>query len=183
MRSELVEAYKWYEEGNGNAFFQDHTNVGNFVREHSKNKGTKEVSGVYMINYKIKANGVLIPVAIGESDQMGVRFIEHMKKLDENGELYWGISPSVMKEKGIDISIDILEDNILEETDRRQKEAEMIIKIKPILQIKYDKYYPSDKAEKKNSRWLIREDIRIDQYIKKPLRKERVSEELKGQTS
>lgn len=180
MRRELVEAYKWYEEDNGKAFFQEHTNMSDFVSKHSKNKGTKEVSGVYMINYQIKSNGVLFPVAIGESDQMGVRFIEHMKNLDEKGELFWGISPSSMKEKGIEIIIDILEDNLLEEADRRKKEAEMIIKHTPILQAKYAKYYPSDKAENKNGRWLIREDVRIDQYIKRALRKERVNEELKA---
>ena len=169
MRSELKETYKWYEEGNGEFFIREHTNVSDYVRKHLKGNGTKEVSGVYMISYEIIASGARIPVAIGESRQMGVRFIQHMKKLNEEGELFWGISPSVMKEKGINISIEIIEDNILNETDRKKKEAEMIKTRKPILQTKYDKHYPSDKAEKKGP---------IDQYIKKHLRKERVNDVL-----
>ena len=178
MRSELKETYKWYEEGNGEFFIREHTNVSDYVRKHLKGNGTKEVSGVYMISYEIIASGARIPVAIGESRQMGVRFIQHMKKLNEEGELLWGISPSVMKEKGIKISIEIIEDNILNETDRKKKEAELITTRNPILQAKYDKHYPRDKAEKRGTIWVKRDDIRPDQYIKKPLRKERVNDEL-----
>lgn len=172
MRSELTELYYWYEKGGGREFFKAYTNISDFVENYYKSNGTKEVSGVYIIKFND------IPIAIGESRQMGVRFLEHMKVLNDNGEWYWGLNISYVKNGIVDVTIEILEDNILVEADRRKIEEEKINLLQPILQIKYDKYYPNDKIQYKNGVKVARQDIRIDQYILKKLRKERVSEAL-----
>ncbi len=74
---------------------------------------------------------LLLSVKVGK---IGDRFIEHMKILDEDGEEVWGLNQSLMEEKGIEIVIDILEDDPLEVADRLRKEAEMILQLEPILQ-------------------------------------------------
>lgn len=173
LRTELRAAYNWYEREGGREFFKEYTNIADYVEKYYKTNGTKEVSGAYMIKFND------IPIAIGESAQLGVRFIEHMQRLKENGELFWGLDPLMVEKGYVDLTINILEDNILEKDVRLKKEEEKIIEFQPILQIKYDKYYPNDKILIKNGIRVSRDKIRTDQYINRKFRKERVSEALK----
>lgn len=172
MRVELKEVYNWYEKNGGKIFIERYTNQADFIKKNYKTNGTKEVSGVYLIKFND------IPIAVGESKQLGVRFLEHMERLVLNGEWYWGLNPSEVENNNVKLTIDILENGLLNGTYRENREVKMIDKIQPIFQIKYDKYYPYDKSEKKNGKWVDRGEIRSDQYIRRKLRKERVNDVL-----
>lgn len=89
-----------------------------------------------------------------------------MKRLKEEGNKFWGLDPSDIINRNVKVTIDILEDNILDRTEREKKEAEMIKELQPILQIN-----PKEKAQNKNGA-----SLRIDQYIPRSKRKGRVSE-------
>jgi len=169
MRKALKETYNWYNTG-GKTFIERYTNVGDYVKNYFETNGTKEVSGVYMILFNE------VPVAIGESSQMGVRFMEHMKNLEENGKELFGVNMEEIKNGKITIKIEILKTGLLNEADRIDAEISGINEYQPIFQIKYDKYYPKDKAQKQNDRWLLRQDIREDQYIRRIYRRERLEE-------
>ena len=67
---------------------------------------------------------------------------------------------------------------VLAEIDRRDAEIGEINEYQPIFQVEYEKYYPNDKAQKQNGRWLLRHEIREDQYIKRKYRRERIKEFL-----
>jgi predicted aldo/keto reductase-like oxidoreductase len=79
MRKGLKETYDWYE-SRGKQFIDKYTNVGEYVKKYNEVNGTNEVSGVYMICFNS------LPIAIGESSQMAVRFMEHVRALEEDGK-------------------------------------------------------------------------------------------------
>lgn len=111
MSGRLKKLNDWYEE-EGRSFFKNYTNKMSFVEKNYKTKSTKEVSGVYIIRFNN------IPIYVGESDQLGIRFREHMYNLKKDGKSYWGIEVLEVENRNIKLTIDILEDNILEEADR-----------------------------------------------------------------
>ena len=104
--------------------------------------------------------------------------MEHMKNLEENGKDFFGVNMEEIKNGKITVKIEILKTGLLNEADRRDAEISGINEYQPIFQIKYDKYYPKDKAQKQNDRWLLRQDIREDQYIRRIYRRERLEEFL-----
>lgn len=171
MRKGLKETYDWYE-SRGKLFFDEYTNVGEYVNKYYKAKDTNEASGVYMIRFNN------LPIAIGESSQMGVRFIEHMRALEEDGNELWGVNIEEIKTGKVTIKIEVLKTGLLNEIDRREAEISGINEYQPIFQVEYEKYSPNDKAQKQNGRWLLRHEIREDQYIKRKYRRERIEEFL-----
>lgn len=171
MRKGLKETYDWYE-SRGKQFIDKYTNVGEYVKKYNEVNDTNEVSGVYLISFNA------CPIVVGESCQMGVRFMEHMKALEEYGEERWGVNIDEIKTGKVAIKIEILKTGLLNEQDRRETEIIGIKEHQPILQVKYEKYYPNDKAQKQNGRWLLRHEIREDQNIKRKYRRERIKEFL-----
>lgn len=171
MRKGLKETYDWYE-SRGKQFIDKYTNVGEYVKKYNEVNGTNEVSGVYMICFNN------LPIAIGESSQMGVRFMEHVRALEEDGKELWGVNIEEIKAGKITIKIEVLKTGLLNEIDRRDAEIGEINEYQPIFQVEYEKYFPNDKAQKQNGRWLLRHEIREDQYIKRKYRRERIKEFL-----
>ena len=110
MRKGLKETYDWYE-SRGKQLIDKYTNVGEYVKKYNKVNGTNEVSGVYMICFNN------LPIAIGESSQMGVRFMEHVRALEEDGKELWGVNIEEIKAGKITIKIEVLKTGLLNEIE------------------------------------------------------------------
>src|SRR5699024_2175905 len=171
----MTKIINWYEDGPGKNFINEYTNVDEYVMKYYKEKDSKEVSGVYIIKF----NGV--PIYIVESGQMGKRFIEHMYNLVTDSVNYFGVTLNKIVTKKIKVRIDILDNDLLDVSVREKKEIDEIETYEPVLQKKYERYYPRDKALKDNKtfKWMKRDEIRSYICIRKEFRRERILEELK----
>jgi|SRR5699024_5372277 len=165
---------QWYEDGPGKSFINEYTNINEYVMRNYKEMDSKEVSGIYIIKFND------LPIYIGESGQMGKRFVEHMYNLATDGINFFGVKLNEVIEKKVKVRIDILENELIDISIRKKKEVEAIKKHEPILQVKYKRYHPRDKFFKNNktNEWLIRDEIRDDICIRKKLRRERITEAL-----
>ena len=166
----------WYENRKGKDFICTYIpNQAKFIDNFylCNNNSCNENAGVYMIKFNNKA------VYIGQAGNIAYRLITHIYNL-VNKKTEWGIELYYIENGYINLDISILEDSILNENKRKQKEYEYINLELPILQNCYEKYYPYDKAKKySNGKWMKRKDIPADWCIRKALRKEAIKENLK----
>jgi hypothetical protein len=164
---------EWYESKGGKIIIDNYiNNQAKFIEKHylADNDDILENMGIYRIDFND------IPIYVGQSGVLAYRILTHVYNII-NGETEWGISPSEVLNRNVQINIFIIE-NEFDQNVREEKETDFIHQFKPLLQSKNEKYYPFDKSKMMDKRWVKRDDIPIDWCIRSNIRKEVVREKL-----
>ncbi|MCD2347178.1 hypothetical protein [Clostridium guangxiense] len=168
---------EWYEKGGGKNFIKRYIYQQYMWIEKNYFKmpnSDAQNCGVYGICFNDRC------VYIGESSEIACRWLAHIYHMCVNSRDYWGLDIQEIETATVNIKMQVIDDGLVDEEQRRYLEFKYIDKYNPILQLRIDKYYPNDKAEydKVRNIWLPRDEVRPDQCVIKKYRREVIEKSI-----